>query len=76
MRFRTLVLLGLCGVPAIGAVVPAVADDDWRRHDRDEWRERAWQQGGRREHQWREGYNPPPVTVAPSYGYYSPPAVY
>jgi hypothetical protein len=51
MRLRTLALIILCAVTTVGAVRPAFADDDWRRHerhDREEWREREW-----RRHEWR-----------------------
>ena len=52
MNIRRLVLTALCGSVALGAVAPAFADEDWRRHERherQEWREHAW-----RDHEWRE----------------------
>jgi hypothetical protein len=89
MRIRTIVLMALCGSVAISAVTPALADDDWRRHERHEerehegrgrdwaehhWREQQWREQQWREQQWRERYYAPPVVVAP--GYYAPPPVY
>lgn len=69
----------LVAVAMFGVAAPAFADrDDWRGHERHEWRERAW-----REHEWRERhrgyyyrpgyvYAPPPVVYAPP----PPPPVY
>ncbi len=74
MKIRTLVLTMLCASVALAAAAPAFADDDWRRHERYEWRERAWREHEWRERHWREHYYAPPVVVAP--GYYPPPPVY
>ena len=91
MRIRTLVFAALCASIALGAAAPALADDDWHRHERHEWREHEWREHEWREHEWREHdwrehgwrerqrreyYDAPPVVVAPGYGYYGPPAMY
>lgn len=89
MNIRKLALTAVCASVAIGIAAPAFADDDWRGHERREWREHAWRNQERREHQWREhewrehawrerqwreNYYAPPVVVAP--GYYASPRMY
>ena len=82
MRIHNLVLAALCASFVMGATVPAMADGDWYRRHREEWREHEWREHAWREHQWRERndwehrYFPPPVATAPTYGYYAPPPVY
>ena len=80
MRLRRLTLVVLCMVTTIGALTPAFAYDDWRGHERNEWRERQWRQHEWREHEWREHewrqqYWPPALAVRP-YGNYAPPPVF
>lgn len=73
MRVRGLTLLALTAVIGLGAAAPAFADDDWRWHERREWREQErrehawreheWRERAWREHEWREhqrAYAPPP----------------
>jgi hypothetical protein len=82
MNVRKLILAVVFGSVAVTAAAPAFADDDWYRHERHEWHERAWREHDRhewrerawREHEWREHAYGPPVVVAP--GYYAPPPVY
>jgi hypothetical protein len=69
MRVRTLILAALSALFVLGAVAPAFAHNDWRRHEYRErqyhalredawrqhaWREHAWRQRAWREHAWRE----------------------
>lgn len=72
MRLRRLALAVFCAVGAIGALTPAFAQDDWRWHERHEWRERDWRRHEWREHEWREHYYTPPAFGVRPYGY--PPA--
>lgn len=54
MRVRHFLMLALGASLALGAAAPALADDDWGRHERHEWREHAWRQHEWREQAWRE----------------------
>ena len=80
MQLHKLALMVFCTVIAVGSVTPAFAYDDWREHERNEWRERAWRQREWREHEWREhewrerSYAPPAVIVRP-YGFAPPPPI-
>ena len=78
VRVRNLTLIALGALFAVGAAAPAFADEDWRHHERQEWRHQDWRHQQWREHEWREHewrehewrehqrfYGPPPV----SYGY-------
>jgi hypothetical protein len=72
MQVRGLTLMALGALIAAGAAAPAFADEDWHRHDRQEWREHEWREREWREHEWREHhryYAPPPA-------YYGNPAYY
>ena len=78
MKAGSIILAATGIILACGAVVPAKADNDWRRHEqREAWRYQNW-----RQHEWRErqawAYRAPPVVVAPPqyYSYYTPPPVY
>ena len=80
MRNRRLTLIALCASVVLGAAAPALAGDDWRWHERHEWRDRqehAWREHEWRERQWREHEWPERQRAyAPAYGYYAPPPVY
>jgi hypothetical protein len=75
MRLHQLALAVFCAVTTFGAITPAFANDDWRWHERQEWREHAWRQHEWREHGWREHFAPRTLSVRP-YGYYAPPPVF
>ncbi len=86
MTARKLILALVFGSFAIAVVTPAMADDDWYRHQRHEWREHAWREHEWREHEWRERHwrehddAPPyvaaPRDYAPPPAYYAPPGYY
>nr|WP_294511602.1 hypothetical protein [uncultured Rhodopila sp.] len=77
MRVRNLTLIALGALFAVGAAAPAFADEDWRHHERQEWRyqesrEHAWREHEWREHEWREHqrYDAPPRVTYGYPGYY------
>ncbi|WP_428486571.1 hypothetical protein [Rhodopila sp.] len=92
MRYRMFMLSLLCASFALAAVVPAFAQDNWRRRDIEDHRQEEWREHEQREHEWREhewrehqGYYAPapfgahpgfPFVAPPAYGYYAPPPVY
>jgi hypothetical protein len=79
MQLRRLIFIASCAVVASSVLLPAFADDDWRWHQRHEWREQRqreeWRERAWREHEWRERHYAPPVAATP-YGFYAPPPAF